>query len=354
MIAYGLLPRLGRFSILLSVIALAFVLTLGCSSRQEEKPGPKAEGDNSPVIATVGKRVITASELKSTLGEGVGSLPRKWTKEELEKRLDEMMTEELLCQEAMRLKLDQDPEIRKRMHQMLSQKLLDQKLKEAAENREIQESEIRKYYEEHQDDFNRPEQVRVADIYISVPAGATDAQRADSRKKAETALDEALKATEKRTGFGGLIEKYSDSPEKYRKGDTGFIDIQGKPIGIDKRLAEAAFKLGVVGSVSESLIETEDGYHIVMLIGKRAPVQKSLESVKNELKQRIQREAMAKTRQTYIENLKQKTETKVDTRQLSATVEELNRKARETSTPSRIPFPPGAKETPPPLQGKNK
>jgi peptidyl-prolyl cis-trans isomerase D len=123
--------------------------------------------------------------------------------------------------------------------------------------------------------------------------------------------------------------------------------VEGKPSGIDKRLAQAAFNLERVGSLAEEVIETADGYHIIMLIGRRAAVERPLDEVRSELKQRIQREAAARTSRAYMESLKQKAEIHIEREQLAAMLEELKSRAKdEAADERRIPLPPVGRETP--------
>jgi parvulin-like peptidyl-prolyl isomerase len=339
---------------LIGAAAFAVLLLAGCSKKEgTDQEVSKGEGAGSQILARVGGTSITVSDFKNSLAAGPGSFSYRVTSEAVTKRLDEMILEEVLYKEALRLKLDEDPEMRERIRRMLTQRLLDEQMKREVWDKEVEEKDLEEYYKQRWDLFNRPEQVRVADIYISVPRGATETERADLREKAEGVLAETLAAREERTGFGKLIEKYSDSPEKYRKGDTGFMDIDGEPVGVDKAVAEAAFRLDGVGSVSESLIETADGYHVIMLTGKRSAVQRPLESVKGELKRMIQRDAAARVRQAYLEELKRRAKIEIQKEQVAALVEELKSEAKEAvSTKSRIPFPPGTGDPPPPLRGR--
>ena len=320
--------------VLIILLSTFFLLSpLGCSKKGEgDKPVPKDEEVKPPVVAKVGNDAITVSDFKNYLSGRPTSSRSQISKEDVGKRLDEMILEEVLYQEALRTKLDREPEVRNRIRRMLTQKLLDEKLKREVWEREITENELREYYDQNRNEFNRPEQVRLADIFVAVPADTTDEKKDGLIKKAETALAEALAVRKKRTGFGTLVSKYSDTHEKYRKGDSGFFDSEGKPVGIDKKLAEAAFRLKRVGSMAEHLIETPEGYHVIMLVGKRSSVNRPLNGVKNQLKQRMRRETAMKVREAYIEGLKEKAEIHIDPKVMSGILEELNSKAR-TSQP---------------------
>ena len=317
-----------RSSILPGIIAFFVLLTLGCSKKEGgEKTAAKVEKEGPQVVARVGDRAITVQDFKKYLSERPISKRSPVTKEDLQKRLDGLVLEEVIYQEALRLGLEKDPEVRSRIRQMLNQKVIDDQVNQKEWNREITEIEVQEYYKRHWDEFNRPDQVRVADIFVAVPADATSKERAASRKKAETVLDEAFAAKGRRTGFGTLVSKYSDKHKKYSKGDTGFFDIEGKPVGVDKKFAEAAFNLERVGSMAEHVIESPEGFHVVMLVGKRAAIHTPLERVQNQIKQRIRRETVARVRNAYFQSLKEESEIEINTQIMPEILEKLNNQA---------------------------
>jgi len=269
------------FLVLLPLLTLALVP--GCSQQEEAAQKPPADATSaSPVVAHVGASTISADDLKAFLATRPRSYRRQMSDEELQKRLDEIVLEEVLFQEALRLEIDQHPE-----------------------------------------EFNRPAQVRVADIFFALPEGATDAQKAELQKKAETVLVEAQALKGQRAGFGRLVRQYSTPHKLYGKGASGFFDIQGQPLGIDEQLAEAAFKLDRVGGMAEQVITTPEGFHVIMLVGKRAALNRPLETVKNRIKRRIQREGVDQARKEFIENLKAQAEIKVDQAAVAAVQAEL-------------------------------
>jgi parvulin-like peptidyl-prolyl isomerase len=314
--------------VLVGLVAFCVLLALGCSKKEEsENAFSKEEGESQPVVAKVGNSSITVSDFERYLSERPMPYGAEPSGEVLENRLDDMVLQEVLYQEALRLKLDQDPEIRARIRQLLSQKLIDEQITRKVWEREIEENELQEYYNKHWNEFNRPEQVRLADIFIAVPIDATDEEKASLRNRAETVLTEVLAVRKKRNGFGTLVRRYSDKHEKYGKGDTGFFDISGNPAGIDATMAEAAFALERVGDLPERLIETPEGYHIIMLTGKRSVFQIPLDSVRNQLEQKIRRESVAKARQAYIESLREKTEIQIENQSMRKIRAELRKKA---------------------------
>jgi peptidyl-prolyl cis-trans isomerase C len=347
-----------KLTVFIGLAALCVLLAMGCSKREDsEKAAAKAEEKNPPVVARVGKSGITVADFERYLADRPMPYGVEPSAGDLENRLDDMILQEVLYQEALRLKLDQNPEIRARFRQMLSQKLIDEQVNKKVWDREIGEQEIQEYFEGHWNEFNRPGQVRLADIFIAVPVDATNQEKEILRKKAQTVLSGALASRNKRNGFGKLIRKYSDKHEKYEKGDTGFFDIKGHPVGVDAGMAEAAFELERVGDLSKQLIETPKGYHIIMLTGRRSAIQIPLNSVREQLKQRIRRESIATARQAYIESLKEKAAIQIDSQSMDKMAAELREKAqaRQAFLRSDKNQPPGVMTTgaPPAAPGSN-
>ncbi len=310
------------FLVLLPLVGL--LLAPGCSQKEEAPQAPPAkQASTSPAVAHVGNNTISAEDLKAFLSTRPRSYRRQMSGEELQKRLDEIILEEVLFQEALRLEIDQHPDVRRRYRTMLTQKLMDEQINRKQWNREVSDEELQAYYDQHAAEFNRPAQARIADIFIGLPEDATDAQKAELQKKAEEVLAQAVALKGQRAGFGRLVRQYSTPHKLYGKGATGFFDIEGQPLGIDKQLAEATFKLDRVGSMAEQVVATPEGFHVIMLVGKRAALHRPLESVKNQIKRRIQREGVDKARKEFIDTLKAQAEIKIDQAAVSAVQAEL-------------------------------
>jgi parvulin-like peptidyl-prolyl isomerase len=311
-------------SVWVCTVVFFLALAVGCSQDDKgARPSPAKETPQSPVIAHVGDRTIGADDIKAYLATRPRSLRSQMGADELQQRVDEIILEEVLFQEALRLGLDQNPEVRRRYRTMLNQKLLDEQINQKEWNRSVTDEELQAYYDQHAAEFNRPAQVRIADIFISVPEGASDRQKAELKQKARTVLADAVSLQGQRAGFVRLVRQYSSPHPLYGKGATDFFDAEGQPLGIDRRLVQAAFELERPGSLTEKVIETPEGFHIIMLIGKRAALNRPLETVKNQLARRIQRDGVETARKTYIDNLKAKAEIKIDQAAVAALQAEL-------------------------------
>lgn len=281
----------------------------GCSKKEDGKTF--GESASKAVIQIddhkIDARVVETYLERRTLPVNTGNAG-----ELLKKRIDEIIMDELLYHEALRLKIDQDPEVRQKIREVLKQKITEDQIHKKVMDRKIDPSELQSYYNAHFDEFVRPEEVRVADVFIAVPKNINGEGRTELKKKAEKVLKEALTGSNSRNEFNRLVREYSDTPETHAKGDTGFFNPEGKPGGLDPRLVDAAFKLRNSGDIAQSLIEAGDGYHIIMLLNRRPAINKPFDQVADYLQRRIKNEEITKKRDEYYLGLKTKAKIVVD------------------------------------------
>jgi parvulin-like peptidyl-prolyl isomerase len=272
----------------------------------------------------------------------------------VKERLGELITAEALYQEALRLKLDRKPEIQRKIRQILSQELLEEQVQRPLREKKFSEEELRRYFDEHIGEYSRPEQVRLADIFIAVPEGATAEERKAKREKAEEVLAKAFEAKDKRFGFAELVRKYSDKHPLFRLGDTGFFDREGKPSGLDPALVDAAFKLKQNRDLAESVVETKGGFHVIMQVGKRSAVNTEFKDVASAIERRLRREQMQKRRVDYIEGLKKTAGITVDETVVAGIAGELEKAKKGAPSPlhKRLPARGRPMSAPPRLPGE--
>lgn len=333
---YEWVTRIRRPFGVICITVFFALLAFGCTTKEDgSETVSKDKGEKLPVVAQIGNSSISTADFKSYLSQRSPSYRRQVSEESIKKRLDERILEEVLYKEALRLKLDQDPKVQNNIRIILNQKLIREQVIQKVGNRKIEEKELQEYYNQHTYEYNRPDQVRLADIFIAVPPDASVEKKAGLKNKAETVLSEALKTKGNKAGFIRLTGKYSDTHSKYTKGDTGFFDKEGKPVGINKTLAEAAFRLENNGSITDHVIETPDGYHVIMRTGKRFATHRPFNRVRNQLRQRIRREEIQKKRQDYIEDLKKNTNIQIDDTVIAEIVKEMQKAQKKPPLPEK-------------------
>jgi peptidyl-prolyl cis-trans isomerase C len=324
----------------------------GCSKTSGDKSAKEA---NAKTVIQIDDQKIDATVVEQYLERRAMPMHAENAADLLKKRVDELVAEELYYREALRLKLDQDPEIRQKVKEILKQKLSEEQIQKKVMERKIAPPELQAYYEAHGDEFNRPAEVRVADVLIAVPKEASSDERTELKQKAEKVLAEALAGPNARAGFSRLVREYSDMPQTYAKGDTGFFSQDGKPAGIDPGIVEAAFKLEKNGDISTAVIEAADGYHILMLTSRRPAFNKPFDQVANYLERRIKSEEINKRREEFLQELKGKAKIVIDEKAVAEIQEKLkaaNKMAPKTPANRNFPPIPGSgPQAPPTMRG---
>ncbi len=313
-----------------ATIVVSVLIFLSCfesASTVVDKSEDSATIFAEDIIALVDDEMIDAGYLTSYLSTRPQTAYSQLTSKTMQNRLTELITGKVLYRQALRIGLDKRPEIRLRIQQILAQSLLEEMVNKPVRERTITDQELQAHYNEHIHEFRRPAQVRLADIFISVDPAAASVQRKGKKELAEKVLAEVLAHQDERLGFGKRILKYSDTPEKYPKGNTGFFDIEGKPAGLSPNVAREAFRLKETGQVCEKVIEANDGYHIIMLTGRRDALNRPFERVKEQLRARMYRERIELAQAEYIEGLKLKCRIKINQDVLDELVREQQAKA---------------------------
>lgn len=254
------------------IVALAVLVTI--LSLRYVKP-------DSEVVATVNGETITKDELyQAMLTEGGRQV------------LDRLITNLLILQEGKRRDITvTDEEIDARIQNLINANfygmadsfyqaleqygLTEESLKKdiktelilrkiAGEQISISDEEARAYFKENQQNYNIPEQVEARHILV------------DTREEAEEIL-ELLKSGR---DFAELAGEYSkDTLSAEQGGSLGFFQ-RGEMV---PEFEEAAFSLPV-NQVSDP-IETTYGFHIIEVLGRKAPKEVAFEEVEEKVRE---------------------------------------------------------------------
>lgn len=140
----------------------------------------------------------------------------------------------------------------------------------------ISDKELRDSYAANEKRYTSPEERRASHILVKVDAGASAADRAKAKAKADGLLAQVKQSP---ASFAEVARKNSDDPGSAEKG--GDLDFFGRDGLAAKPLEDAAFKLAT-DAISD-LVESDFGYHIVKLTGLRGGEKKPFEAVMAEL-----------------------------------------------------------------------
>jgi len=146
----------------------------------------------------------------------------------------------------------------------------------------VTEDAIRRWFDEHVDEFSEPEQVRASQIVVK---GLDDAKK----------LQQQLWAGKK---FPDLARRYSLGPEAKVGGDLGFFPRGVMPPQFD----EVVFKLPV-GQLSD-IISTEYGFHLFRVVEKKPARKRELHEVRGEIEKHMLAELREKAQKEYVKGLR--------------------------------------------------
>ena len=155
-----------------------------------------------------------------------------------------------------------------------------------AEKAQVTDDEALAYYEEHKHEFGQPEERRASHILISAPASASASDRAAARAKAGELLTEVRKSPQR---FAELAKQHSQDPGSAQTGgDLGFFARNM----MTKSFEDVVFRMKP-GEISD-IVETEHGFHIILLAEARGGKQASFEEVKKQVEQDVKKQKAAR------------------------------------------------------------
>jgi peptidyl-prolyl cis-trans isomerase SurA len=157
----------------------------------------------------------------------------------------------------------------------------------------IPEDEIDRYYKDNSDEFTTSEEkFTLAQILISVAAGATPQQVEDLQRKADSVRQQAAK---KGADFAGLALQYSDDDSKTKGGELG----EFSPGDLNDAVL-AAIKNSKDGDISP-VVKTKYGFHIVKVEQHQLPGLKPLDQVRGQIRDMLMTEEAKDAFQKWVD-----------------------------------------------------
>lgn len=201
--------------------------------------------------------------------------------------------------------LENDPVVKVREEDASRKILFEELLRKRAIAALCTEAEIQEYYQKRQIDFFFPEEVEVAHILVGPrkekeiknASGEDAVGEAAAKKK----IDRLFTQVQKGEDFFALARQYSEDASAERDGRLGWFarGIMVKPF------EERAFSLSV-GGTSE-VFQTEYGWHILKVLGRRGGKPLLLSEVRREIEDRIlsqKREQVEALKMKLLEEVK--------------------------------------------------
>ncbi len=290
-----------RFPVVLLGIA---ALSCGCQKKTESQSesrgaeprpaGPAGPPQNASELAAPLAKIddvtITVGELQERINRQSPYVRQRYTSLEQKKEfLDSLVRFEILAKEAYRRGLDKDPEVVRTMKQVMIQKLMREELDEKITAESVPEAEVRKYYDEHRDEYVRPEEVRVSAIVLK--------NRAQAERVALEARGEAGKTNK---GFRDLVIRYtSDEDGKLRGGDVQFFDAGSRELPAP--VVKAAFALVNTGDVSGAIEAGNGTFYVLKQTGRRRATTRSYEDASPQIRNKLFRDRRLAAQKQFLQ-----------------------------------------------------
>ncbi len=224
--------------------------------------------DESPVLVIVNGKPITQDEFEYRWSELPAAVQARYKSEGGRRKfLDDLISRELLLQEARKLGLDRTPRATERLERAKEQLALDELMKESVTAQVgLSKEELEGYYALHQAELHAADQIRAAHILVH-----SEEQARDLKRQLDIGAD-----------FAKLAVRFSlDQATKYKGGDLGAY----RPGWVEPAVDAALLALKP-GMVSEP-VQTPLGFHLVKLIGREPESAAEVAAVRERLRQEL-------------------------------------------------------------------
>jgi peptidyl-prolyl cis-trans isomerase C len=308
--------RLARALFCTAPVILLGLLFFGCRARQEEAPKPKEpEPTIAPevkVLATVNGDPITLAEFNERF-QRAGFRPEKEAEIRVKQDfLSRLIERKMLVKEAQRRRLKVGvPEILKRIDAMQAEQgddmkgalagmgvdfekfksdvwetLMIEKLISLSLPRRAHASsgEVRRYYQENAQEFERPEQVRVRQIVVA------------TEQEAQRLLDQVLAGAD----FAELARQRSTAPEAAEGGDLGYFAMGEMP-------GEFNVVFGLPKGGVSTVVKSAYGFHIFKLENKRRPGKVPIDEAWKDIAEKLEHRKQDERYQQFLRELRNRT-----------------------------------------------
>lgn len=220
------------------------------------------------------------------------------TDNEVTETIKDMLTRRKIKMEDLQSELGKEHSTMEAYRKEIKEHLLRMRLlkREVRSKITVSEEEIGDYYLKHREAYEGKEAVRIKQILILYPNNPDEKIKVNLRKQ----IDAIHKRLLNGEPFEQLAVQYSQGPGAAAGGDIGFIE-KGT---ILPSVETVAFRLKM-DEISE-VIESPVGFHIIKAIDKRGAGIKPINSVRDEIKAKIEEEKSDKKYDEWIQELRNK------------------------------------------------
>jgi peptidyl-prolyl cis-trans isomerase C len=233
------------------------------------------------VLATVNGKKITQKDYDQyvQLNNQSANAPK-------ERVIDELVSRELVYQDAIKKGLDKDKEVKSHLAALKVNVILGAALSKAATGKPVTDKEMKKIYDE-----------KIANLKM------TEYKASHILLKTKEDADKVITELDMGGDFADLAKNKSTGPSAKQGGDLGWFapqqmvpEFSGALVQLDK------------GKYTKSPVQTKFGWHVIKLEDTRSATPPTYDEVKPRLKQNIEQQRLS----DYIKGLRDKAKIKVN------------------------------------------
>lgn len=245
----------------------------------QEKPAPK-------IAATINGEQITVEDLDRMYRNLPPDMRARYDAEGGKKQfLSQYVGRRLLVQEAIKSAFDKRSDVAGALRDARESALFNLYVSEVVGANVVTDADIRKYYDEHPDEFRVQEMIKARHI-IATPTPTqvmnTTGDNAADDNQAQKKIYELLAVVQKdKTAFGALAMRFSEDASAPKGGDLGWFTRGQMVAEFDK----AAFETPT-GEISP-VVKSQFGYHIIFVEEHRPAGRKPYDEVKSDIRERL-------------------------------------------------------------------
>lgn len=256
-----------------TVITAAFITAISFSAIAKEQP-----------VATVNGKAISQELYQAMLKTAQKQNPQLAGNRSL--LINELVTRELLYQDAMRKKLDKDKDVKFVLDQIRMNTLIQANIASISKSQPITEDMMKAEYDKTIKNAS-PYEYKILQIAV----------------KTEDESKEVIKLLDDGAVFGDVAKDKSISPTKSKGGDMGWLSP-----GILPPEVGAEIKKMEKGKHSATALKINDGYQIFKVEDKRKITPPAFDDVKDQVRKMLQSKLVGE----YLQALKKKAKIKIN------------------------------------------
>jgi len=271
--------RTSRFLFVLAAAGMLVACTkpAGDATKSAEAPKATAEAAKSAVAATVNGKQIT-QEMLDTFSQAVmGNSPEPATDEQKTQLLDQLINMTLAAQAAEKDGLQKDPKVAGRLDLLRTQILAEAASEKFVESQPVTDADLKAEYDTQV--AGMPKEYKARHILV------------DDKEKAESIVRDLQAGGD----FSKIAAKESKDSSGKAGGDLGWFS----PQTMVKPFADAVQALEK-GKYTTAPVQSEFGWHVIILDDVRSPEAPKFEDVKPQVEMFVQRKKL----QEYLDGLR--------------------------------------------------